>query len=260
MKLASIEGLVIQKVVEPLQNSGEVQKNSKSVDTSYVSQIEAFKQAESDDNNQQSEANISYSCDVIELDDEEPVNVNSLGNERTGLSIDFVSTVAKVEADVNTVISDDEDDDIMVLEQKLAAARQQLGSGRHYLETSKASSRAGNKVLGSSRYFLLKIAMTFLLKVIFIITRRAAVYIPSQRDEYIRHAGIDSDEESDNHEVEMVTLDDSESDREDKFEDDAVTIIGHVSNRNQHKAFMTRDPEQQQDEAVDNFEIEVCEF
>ena len=95
---------------------------------------------------------------------------------------------------------------------------------------------------------------------IFIITRRAAVYIPSQRDEYIRHAGIDSDEDSDNNEVEMVTLDDSESDREDKFEDDAVTIIGHVSNRNQHKAFMTRDPEQQQDEAVDNFEIEVCDF
>ena len=164
LKLASIEGLVIQKVVEPLQNSGGVQKNSKSVDTSCVSQIEAFKQAESDDNNKRSEANISYSCDVIELDDEEPVNVNSLGNERTGLSIDFVSTVAKVEADVNTVISDDEDDDIMVLEQKLAAARQQLGGGRHYLETSKASSRAGNKVLGSSRYFLLKIAMTFFIK------------------------------------------------------------------------------------------------
>ena len=105
--------------------------------------------------------------------------------------------------------------------------------------------------------------MTFKYFLFTFFFRRAAVYIPSQRDEYIRRAGHSDEDEEKSYinEVEMVTLDDSGSDHyEQDDDDDAVTIIGQISNRNQYKSLMTRDPEQQQDEAMDNFELEVREL
>ena len=112
-----------------------------------------------------------------------------------------------------------DDDDIQILEQKLVAARQEAGGRRHYLETSKAVS-SRNKVVSSSK--------------------RQSVYIPSQRDEYLRQAVNN---------VEMVTLDDSDTDEEDDprpESDDSSDDDESVS-------------EHQEDEVPDNKDDDIIE-
>ena len=83
---------------------------------------------------------------------------------------------------------DEDDDDIFVLEQKLALSWQEGGGGGKYLEREKALA-PGNQLIAE---------------------KRPSIYIPSQRDEYLRRSRVRTEEP-----VETVTLD-SESDQEDQ--------------------------------------------
>ena len=128
--------------------------------------------------------NITDNDKEIVVDDDDTIDINhSRDNETT-----------------QDVISDsDEDDDIQVLEQRLAASRQMLGTGRRYLETEKATTSKIKRVVSS---------------------KRQSVYIPSQRDEYLKQQQEGEGEDT----VQMVTLDISSSSEDDETHDDLKNL------------------------------------
>ena len=101
------------------------------------------------------------------------------------------SSIANNSARDSTIELDDDidssdDDDILVLEQKLALSWQQVGGSPRYVEREKAGRR--NQVVGCEK--------------------RRSVYIPSQQDEYLKQSKLQPDEAVEA--VETVTLDSEE--------------------------------------------------
>jgi len=236
LKLASIAGLVIEKVVEDdtrnMMAGGEADGDQ---DTGYVSQSHSSKSVvggelgETSIATDPSEGSTSEVVDVTEEDDVEiePEVVTETPDVK-------VFPLARIDTNDDD-ISDDDDDDIMVLEQKLAASRKELGTDRHYLETDKATSKNKKNVVNSAK--------------------RAAVYIPSQRDEYLKQS-VQNDNYADgsDYNVEMVTLDDSESDSEDRMT--TVTSFMHLKGRISLGGHRVRDSELQHDGRSDDI-VEV---
>ena len=218
LKLARIEGLIVQKIAAPSTNVPHDETGYVSQSQPQVASMVDFVTPPVDDNSLLAG---SSSSDIVEVTRDAgivaiPVPIESMDKK------DFqVSTIVQNGED------ESDDDDIQVLEQKLAASRQELGNVRHYLETDKATSRS-KKVINS--------------------VKRASVYIPSQKEEYMRQHELSRTlsrncEDS----VEMVTLDDSESDSEERLSGEVT-----VTNSGRSLDFSpARDSETQHDEDPD---------
>ena len=196
LKLAALEGLVIKKVTENGSHNDATDEKLLETDTSYVNQSEETNSAEVN--------NESVDSDIIEIDlsnENNEQQSENTGNANGQLTIASVESqpMVKIENDIITDdVSDSDDDDIQVLEQKLAASKIERGRGRLYVETDKSSVTSKNKVVN--------------------VAKRSSVYIPSQREEYFKQTLV-----NDIH-VDTVTLDDSGSDND---SDDQVTIINN---------------------------------
>ena len=194
LKLAQLEGLLVHRVSEP-----ESQRDSE--ETGYVSQSQTMDASRFDFGNHESRSLVNHvisSNEDIVLDDSNNSDIVEVTREAGIVAIPDPEPVEQLDNknfQASMAVEDDDgesDDDIQVLEQKLAASRQERGDVRHYLETEKATSRGSKRVISSAK--------------------RASVYIPSQRDEYMRQHEPSAQHSGDN--VEMVILDDSESDSE----------------------------------------------
>ena len=191
LKLARLEGLLVQKLPEtpPSTNVPDAVD-----ETGYVSQSQTMDIPDSGNNESRNLDNpVIPPNDDIVLDDSTNSDIVEVTCEAGIVSIpDQELDIKNFQSSMMVQNGDDDsdDDDILVLEQKLAASRQERGDVRHYLETDKATSRSSRRVIGSAK--------------------RASVYIPSQRDEYMRQNEAPANRGGDS--VEMVTLDDSESD------------------------------------------------
>ena len=114
-----------------------------------------------------------------------PAQTNGQERDKSEVNVTDSSSVQSFSA---VDLEDEDDDDIFVLEQKLALSWQEGGGGGKYLEREKAQA-PGNQLIAE---------------------KRPSIYIPSQRDEYLRRSKVRTEEP-----VETVTLD-SESDQEDQ--------------------------------------------
>ena len=228
LKLARLEGLLVQKLPEPPPHSVQLQGGED--ETGYVSQSQTIDASPSDLGSLENPV-INPNDDIV-LDDSTNSDIVEVNREAGVLAIPDPELVEKLDiknfqASVVLHNGDDEsdDDDILVLEQKLAASRQERGDVRHYLETDKATSRGSKRVISCAK--------------------RPSVYIPSQRDEYMRQHEPSANSGGDS--VEMVTLDDSESDSDEgmRRERPAEHYVRHP------EVSHFRDSETQQDEDSD---------
>ena len=224
LKLARLEGLLVQKLSEtpPSTNVPDAVD-----ETGYVSQSQTtdayIPDMEKNESRSFDNPVIPPPNDDIVLDDSTNSDIVEVTCEAGIVAIpDQQLDTKNVQASMMVQNGDDDsdDDDILVLEQKLAASRQERGDVRHYLETDKATSKSSRRVVSCAK--------------------RASVYIPSQRDEYMRQHEAPANRSGDS--VEMVTLDDSESDSDEGVRrvKPAEEYVSHV-----------RDSESQQDEDSD---------
>ena len=237
LKLAQLEGLLVQRVPLPTINTkvpDSVQCQRDSEETGYVSQFQTMDASLFDLGNNESrslENHVISSNEDIVLDDSNNSDIVEVTKEAGIVAIPEPESVEQLDNknfQSSIVVEDDDgesDDDIQVLEQKLATSRRERGDARHYLETDKATSRGSKRVISSAK--------------------RASVYIPSQRDEYMRQHEPSAQFSGDN--VEMVILDDSESDSEEREK----RLQGEEEYVRSSDVKHGRDSETQQDEDSD---------